>query len=144
MIKYTILFLLCTPMVMMAQDGKTSKLEKREQIEALHATHITTTLNLTPDESTIFWPIYNEYRQKKKELGSHHSMRDEMSNSMTEKEGAAMVDKLLLLEENKLALKKELYEKLSTKFSSSRLITLMKAEHTFKKKMWDKIKKRKA
>ncbi len=146
MIKYTILWLLCIPTVMLAQHGRGDKTENREQIEALHVEHITSELNLTKDESTVFWPIYNEYKQQKGALGDRQSFREKIANSshtMTEEESAAMIEKVMEYEENKITLKKELYETLSKEFSSQRLLLLLKAEHTFKKKMWDKLKRRK-
>jgi hypothetical protein len=143
MTKYIILFLFCSPTILAAQNERTDRKENKAQIEALHVEHITTALNLTADESAIFWPMYNEYKQQYKSLKNRHLSKKKISSSLTEEEGAEILNSILVDEEKKLAIKKQLYENLSKEFSSTRLLTLMKAEHTFKKKMWDKIKRRK-
>ncbi len=40
----------------------------RQRIEAAKIAMITNRLNLTPDQASQFWPIYNEYNGKKQEL----------------------------------------------------------------------------
>ena len=40
-----------------AQDGN----KEKEKIEAVRTAYITNQLNLTPEESQKFWPIYNRY-----------------------------------------------------------------------------------
>lgn len=40
----------------------------RQRIEAAKIAMITNRLNLTPDQASQFWPVYNEYNGKKQEL----------------------------------------------------------------------------
>ena len=49
-----------------AQDD--AKKEKHEQIKALKVSFITTELSLTAEESEKFWPVYNAYEEKQREL----------------------------------------------------------------------------
>jgi len=44
--------------ICIAQDGNEKKFQR---IEAIKIAYITRELDLTPDESQKFWPIYNEY-----------------------------------------------------------------------------------
>lgn len=43
----------------------------RQKIEAAKIGMITNRLNLTPDQATAFWPIYNEYNARKQDLNKH-------------------------------------------------------------------------
>ena len=54
--------LLFTGSSALAQDGG------RQKIESAKIGMITNRLNLTPDQASQFWPVYNEYNGKKQEL----------------------------------------------------------------------------
>lgn len=53
--------------------------EEFEKIEAAKIAHITTAVGLTPNQAEDFWPLYNEYSQKRREL--KHERKDLMRNS---------------------------------------------------------------
>ena len=48
--------------------------EKKEQIKALKVAFITTELNLTPEEAAKFWPIFNAFEDKQKEIKKQKSI----------------------------------------------------------------------
>src|ERR1700712_2190452 len=50
-----------------AQDEQPSA-KKQEEIEALRVAFISKELQLTPVEAQQFWPLYNQYSQKLKEI----------------------------------------------------------------------------
>lgn len=50
------------------EHSKKHSEEKRKEIEAQRVAYITTQLELTPEESAEFWPVYNQY---KTEMGAH-------------------------------------------------------------------------
>ena len=57
-------------------EGKERMLEK---MESMRVAFLTNKLDLTTDESTRFWPVYNEYSRKRMELRKEQIMqkRDE-------------------------------------------------------------------
>jgi len=68
--------LVLTAPVAWAQDGG------RQKIESAKIGMITNRLNLTPDQATQFWPVYNEYSGKKQELNRRvRQLRDEPTRS---------------------------------------------------------------
>ncbi|MBC7571296.1 MAG: hypothetical protein H7319_16425 [Spirosoma sp.] len=68
--------LVLTAPVAWAQDGG------RQKIESAKIGMITNRLNLTPDQATQFWPVYNEYSSKKQELNRRvRQLRDEPTRS---------------------------------------------------------------
>ena len=68
--------LILTAPVAWAQDGG------RQKIESAKIGMITNRLNLTPDQASQFWPVYNEYNGKKQELNRRvRQLRDEPARS---------------------------------------------------------------
>jgi Spy/CpxP family protein refolding chaperone len=52
-----------------AQKGKAElQGEKKENIEAMKIAFITNKLELSPEEAQKFWPVYNQYNEKLKDL----------------------------------------------------------------------------
>ena len=52
-----------------AKDNKAERQnERKENIEAMKIGFLTKKLDLTPEEAQKFWPVYNQYSDKMKEL----------------------------------------------------------------------------
>lgn len=68
-------FLLTAPAARAQQGG-------RQKIESAKIGMITNRLNLTPDQASQFWPVYNEYNGKKQELNRRiRQLRNEPTRS---------------------------------------------------------------
>ena len=106
---------------------------KREKIEALRVAFITAKLNLSPDESQKFWPVYNEYQDKLK------SARQEFKRIPTvfsnDKEAQDYLDAELLLKQREYGLYKEYYDKLKKTIPVKKVAELRQAEEDFKKEL---------
>ena len=83
---------------------------KRERIEALRVAFITQKLNLTPDESQKFWPVYNEYQDKLK--SSRKEFKSQPTTFANDKEAQEYLGAELLLKQREFSLYKEYYEKI--------------------------------
>eukprot|EP00388_Colpodella_angusta_P030800 GDKK01020531.1.p1 GENE.GDKK01020531.1~~GDKK01020531.1.p1 ORF type:complete len:135 (-),score=15.74 GDKK01020531.1:59-463(-) len=81
------------------QDGSFMK-KKREQIKSLKVAFITTELQLTPEESTKFWPLYNSYEDKQREIKKEKvksymdRMDDGSFDKLSEKEAATILSQI--------------------------------------------------
>ena len=77
---HTILIALLLSSTLFAQGtGRKMKREKRQEkmesrIESQKIAFITQKLDLTPTEAQLFWPIYNEYQTKMKEIRQQNKM----------------------------------------------------------------------
>ncbi len=103
----------------------------KDRVTAQRIGFITQRLNLTPEESQLFWPIYNQYTEKLQQIRSSVKMEkltDEMSEADTEKLILTRMDK----ESRELELKKEYYQKLKKAISVKKIAKLYQAEHDFK------------
>ena len=128
---HLVLALLILPVIGNAQQqdpGPLSK-EARDKIEAQRIGFITQKLNLSPDEATKFWPIYNQHKDALKE------MRDDMERpdlmTITDDEANAIIEKHLQQEQKRLELKKKLNNQLRNVISPRKVIMLYAAEMEF-------------
>lgn len=129
--------------------GQKDKKEKHEQIKALKVSFLTTELNLTPEESEKFWPVYNAYDEKQFQI-RHDKMRpiirkiDEVGlDKMTEKEAAGYLEKLQAADEELFNLRNKLVADLKPIIGSAKLLKLKKSEDDFNKMLLEKYKDKK-
>ena len=136
---------------MLAQPaGKTSQ-EQREKRKAkmkeMKKAFIKRELDLTEEEEEVFWPIYNEYENKRDALRKEHrSLRKQFKgkslDELSEAEAEEMLAKEMAFREKRLALDKDFEQELKTSLSAKKIILLHKAERKFKKQLLDRMKGR--
>ncbi|WP_373512754.1 hypothetical protein [Persicitalea sp.] len=102
---------------------------------------ITNRLSLTPEQSKDFWPIYNEFSQKKREM--NRSMRqlvkgkgidasdDQAMNSLKEVQD---------LKQKQVELEKEYQDRFLTVISPKQLTELYSAERDFNEMLLQRLK----
>ena len=136
------LFIFLLAATVNAQEGK------YEKIKALKNAYITEKLELTPTEAEKFWPVYNSFGEKFRELRKRE--RDEIYsklgdgiNNLSDAEANTLIAKDFSLEKDKLELHKQLTEALRNVISAKRIILLKKTENDFKKELLDKYRHRK-
>lgn len=122
------------PAASLAQDG-----EGRQKIESAKIGYITNRLNLTTDQATHFWPIYNEYSGRKQDLNRR-------IRQLNNRHGVAEQDALKNLGEinnmkQKIAdLDQEYTPRFLKVISAGQLLELQNAERTFNKMLLDRLK----
>ena len=103
------------------------------RVENVKKDFITKELQLTSQEADAFFPIYNEYAQKRKDV--RRSQREEMRES-----GESSVDKMLDKEQDMVDLKKEYLEKFRKVLPERKVVQLMEAESKFKLMLMQRLK----
>jgi hypothetical protein len=117
----------------------------REKIEAQKVAYITTKLNLTTEEAQKFWPVYNEYQTKQKDLMKgpddkpSNLSREEMM-VLPEKEAARLADEELLHAQKMLDLRKEYHAKFKSVLSSQKVLLLYEAEKDFRRELLHQLR----
>lgn len=109
----------------------------RERIKAARAAYITNRLQLTTTESEKFWPIYNEYTQKRQDLKIQY--RTAKMRGTDEKE---LVDLHLKIKQQEVDLEKEYSTRLLTVISAEKLSQLRDAEQEFRRLLLRQIEQR--
>lgn len=110
-----------------------------ERVQALKVAFITKALSLTPEEAEKFWPIYNEYSDKRdvvrKQLQENRKKVKEQSETLTPEELMKLADEEMNLRQQDLDLQKEMHEKLKKVLPAKKLALLYVAEEDFKKEL---------
>ena len=130
-----ILFLLTIQVFAQPQRG-----EKKEQIKALKVGFITTELELTSDEASKFWPIFNAFEDKQFELRQQKMKAfkgriDSDLDKMSEKEASALLAQMETIEDELYQARKKFIASLRGVLPSVKIIKLKKAEDDFNRKL---------
>ncbi|SEI70900.1 LTXXQ motif family protein [Dyadobacter sp. SG02] len=118
--------------------------EEIKKIQDAKVAIITNRLNLTPEQSTGFWPMYNEYSQKRREI--HRAQRKIINDKKAEGQNdEAVLNNLKEVQElrqKELDLEKEYQNKFLKVITASQVIELYKAERTFNDMLIQRLKQK--
>ncbi len=121
-----------------AQGGPGQRQERHEQMEARRIAFITRELSLTPAEAKAFWPVYNEYHEKRNEMmRKHRSQRQQLNNldRLSEQELLLIADAEIANMEEMAALRREYHEKFKNILPVKKVIELYEAERNFNRNL---------
>jgi len=123
---------------------KTAVAQEGEKIRSMRIAIYSDVLKLTPQEAKLFWPVFEEYQKKLKDIQSQEKKeRNEAAknfNDMSDPEAAALLNKMLDYEQKQLDLKKQYIEEFKKVIPVKKVLLLRKAELQFKKALLEKIK----
>ena len=105
---------------------------------------ITERLGLTPDQAEKFWPLYQEYQQKRKTIQSDFKqMRKSYDrNTATEEETRRVLKKGQEIKQQKLNLEQEYSNKMLEVIDSKQLMSLKQAEGDFRQMLLKRLDQR--
>lgn len=122
--------------------------QKKEQIKALKVAFITEELQLTPDEASKFWPLYNVYEDrqkdyKKERIKGYLNRMDESSiSNLSEKEATNMLTQMEAAEEEAFQARKKFVASLKGVIPAVKIIKLKQAEEGFNRKLLKQYKEK--
>lgn len=111
----------------------------KDKIKSLKVAFLTERLDLSSKEAQTFWPIYNEYEQKRdamheqKQDRVYRKMKD--AENLSEKEAGELIKQYLTFEENEEELDKNFTERVSKVISAKKTMLLLRSEYEFKKQL---------
>lgn len=109
--------------------------DHQKQIQALKTAYITEGLNLNSQEAEKFWPIYNAYIVKRRDLYRRQHADVEHLECLCEAEAKDKLKEYVEIERQDYVLRKTFYGDLMNFFTAKRLIQLHNVENNFNKKM---------
>lgn len=106
----------------------------RDKIKAARIGLITQRLSLTPDQAEKFWPLYNEFDQKRADIRKPYqeAQKNINPNNPDPQQQQALVDMGLKVKQDELNLEKEYSTKLMTVISAQQMLNLRQAERDFR------------
>ncbi len=111
----------------------------KDKIKSLKVAFLTERLDLSSKEAQTFWPIYNEYNEKRDAM--HEQKQDRVYRKMgdvenlSEKEAGELIKQYLTFEENEEELDKNFTERISKVISAKKTLLLLRSEYEFKKQL---------
>ncbi|MBW6460716.1 MAG: hypothetical protein K0B08_09100 [Bacteroidales bacterium] len=139
---FTTLGLILLTSVSLAQRCEDFK-ERRARVQAMKIGYLTEKLQLTPEEAQVFWPVFNEFEQKRIDIEMNlsdqvHKKRPDVEQ-MSDSEIDTFLKNRIQQEEQIIALKKEYHEKLKKVISIRKIYNLYEAEAGFKRVLLERL-----
>ena len=138
--KQFFLILVCLGSLSLNAQHKNRSNTSSEKIEAQKIAFFTQKLDLTPEEAKVFWPVYNEYSERKKELRNMRISRTDLE-TIDDAEASNLIDEYFKNKEQGLALDKEYILEFKKILPSKKVLTLVILERKFKEKILNDFKK---
>jgi len=137
--RFTIFLLTLISLGAFAQDDDLGQRypKAREKINAARAAYITQRLDLTTEEAEKFWPLYNEFTQKRHDIRKQYKIAKK--SGQDEK---ALLDLDLKSKQQELDLEKEYSDKFLKVLPAQKLVQLRQAEEDFKRLLIRQIEQR--
>jgi len=110
-----------------------------EKINALKVAFITEKLSLNRKEAQEFWPVYNEYKEKRDALHNreYHQIKCKIKDveTLTEKEASQLLNQHIQLEEEEEVMDNEFLKVVSKVISAKKTLLLLRSEEEFKRQL---------
>lgn len=115
----------------------------KERVKALKIAIFTEELSLTTKEAQNFWPLYNEYERKQRNINSElRKLNKESMTETSDKKLESMLEKRFKLQDQKLKLERTYYKKFRKILPIKKVIRIAHAHRKFKLMLVKKGKKR--
>ncbi|MBC7920619.1 MAG: hypothetical protein H7Z75_05955 [Ferruginibacter sp.] len=124
----------------MAQNRQAS----RERIETAKIGFITNRLNLTSEQASTFWPVYNAYEDKKQQIRQSLRKLKSANTALTAPDDALMnnLKELMSLKQQEVDLEKEYLTKFLKVINPRQLTELYKTEQDFREELLKTLRER--
>ncbi|WP_143434969.1 hypothetical protein [Hymenobacter roseosalivarius] len=122
-----------------AQNTRSADIEAR--IENARIAYITREVALTPEQGQRFWPLYNEYSTKRRDLRhTHDELRRSATPTMTDDQARDNLKQIIAVSKNELNMTEDYFAKFQKVISARQVAQLYKAEREFGRVMMREMK----
>ena len=140
----TTLILLCMPLWIISLRAQTD--EQIERFKQEMESYYNEQLALTPSEQGKFWPIYNDFYNRKLRLDEDERNMYRYCHSnvqnMTDQEITQALEKIMQVKDDKHGLQKEFHEKFMRILPPKKVLLLYKVERDFRMHLIRQLRKR--
>ena len=114
------------------------------KIEQLKRSFFSEELNLSSKDSIAFWPIYDDYSKRLRDL--HHDIKSKYrckeSVKLSESEYKKLIEEIIILEKKEVNLKAEYMLKMGETIGYEKSVQLPCLEHEFRKRLLRELQQR--
>ena len=127
----TLLFMI--PMLAIAQTPQSQKELREDRMQALRVAFFVEELSLTPEESALFWPAWNEQEEKLKAHGDAvRSIETQLKSTESEEEAAELIQELKQLQLAGLELRHQAIDRIAAFIGYRRAGMIKQVEREFR------------
>ena len=128
----TLLILLCSmSFALKAQDD-----DRADRFRAQRVSFLTERMKLNSAEAQRFWPVYNEYSEKRDKINQEKIKLNryvaQFANTVSDKEANDLSIKFLTLEKQEVQLREDYHKKFTSIVSARKVLLLYQGETQFK------------
>lgn len=120
--------------------------ERNTEIESYKVAYLTSKLELSPEESRLFWPIYNNWQKEQAALRAERAQKmisfkktdeiEELSDSQVE----SLLSNELIFKQKALNIEKKYYYQLKSVLPIKTLGKYYRAQETFKRELLNRYR----
>lgn len=140
-LSFAIVFLAAFAMAAQAQPGQRGE-RVQEKMEAFKIAFFTEKLQLTPDESKVFWPIYNQFENERDALKDKFDLDNQKLELMSDKDVEAAILQHIEMEEQLVKLRRDYVRRFMEVLPVRKVAMLQRIDTEFKRALLEEIKKR--
>ena len=120
--------------------GGVRKGQRLAQLENAKIAFITNRVTLTQDQAQRFWPLYNEFSDRRRDLNrSGRLLRRDATDGLTDQQIRETFTQSFALRQQELNLEKEYFEKFQKVISLRQVAQLFQAERDFTKEVIKRV-----
>ena len=112
----------------------------RQRVEAQRVAFMTQKMDLSPEESAAFWPLYNAYRKEQRELRAQLEVNRENVGRMTEEEANMLLAQIIDGDYRQIEIRKTYIEKYKAAIPSWKILMIAPLERAFNREILKKLR----
>lgn len=121
-----------------ALPSQAQQQDRGERIRALKVAYITDKLQLTPEESEKFWPVYNQYETEQKRIRQKYKADLDLSIMKDEDVERSITDRFET-EEQLIKLKRDYFQRMKSFIAVRKIAQLQRSEQEFNRELLKRI-----
>jgi Spy/CpxP family protein refolding chaperone len=134
-----VLLLAAVPGTSFAQGGRRPG-GRLSQLENAKIAYITDKIALTQDQAQRFWPVYNEFSDKRRDMGRRmRQLRTESPDALSDQQIKENLTQALALRQSEVNLEKEYFDKFQKVLTIRQVGKLFIAERDFTKEVLKRV-----
>ena len=137
-------YIVITILIILGSFSRVALAQEGERIKSMRIAVYTDALRLSPQEAKAFWPVFDEYQKKLKDIQLQEKRERNQAvknwTTLTDAEASQLLDKMIEFEQKQIDLKKQYIEEFKKVIPVKKVLLLRKAELQFKKALLEKIK----
>ena len=120
--------------------GEGRKGQRLGQLENAKIAFITNRVSLTQEQAQKFWPLYNEFSARRRELNrSGRLLRRDVTDGMTDQQIRENFNQAFAMRQQELNLEKDYFDKFQKVIALRQVVQLFQAERDFTKEVIKRV-----